>query len=175
MKMLLLAILTVLVAGCALYPLFPSCPTDDVYGYLSCAKPTFSHTRDETNEELLDEDLREHSEHIIASCRERPSLYLPVLDEVVRKRVPEIRRILRANGNYQKYYFHTGWSYTLKNDDLFRGVLGTYTFILGFPAATGHDRARSCLNLLDELNDDLLLSLFRNDVKSEDYKDVIDY
>ena len=63
----------------------------------------------------------------------------------------------------------------MEKDDLFRGVMGSYTLILGFPAAVGHNEARSCLDLFDKLGYGLFVAAFRNDVRSDEYKDVVNY
>lgn len=47
--------------------------------------------------------------------------------------------------------------------------------MLGFPVAMGHNEARSCIDLLDELGYGLFVAAFRNDVRRDDYKDVVNY
>ncbi len=175
MRAMILVGLSVFVAGCASLSPMPSCPTEDVYEYLSCAEPTFSYNRQETDEEELDSNIRQLTEWIDSYCEEDAAAWLPVLDKAVKKNVPEVRRILRVLGDHQRYYLQSGWSNTLQNDDLFRGVLATYTITLGLLGKATSFESGNCIDSIDQLSDGLLVETLRDFVESGEYEDIADY
>lgn len=172
MKMRILICLALLAAGCTSILSPSSCPTEDTYAYLSCARPTFVDTRNETDEGKLDEQIREVARLMDLYCSEDAAVWLPVLDDTARKNVPMIKRVLKEY-DYERYWLYSGWSHTTKNDDLFRGVLATFTAHLAFQGVAG--KSGSCIDSLDEIGDGLMVEAFKNDVKSEEYKNTDDY
>lgn len=153
MKILALACLSTLVAGCALYPSFPICPTDGVYEYLLCAGPTYNTEEFQTPEET-DKAYRNMEEILNFHCVEPATEWLPVLESSVRKSIPDVRKFLESKPEFHRFnpaMFTTEGREleSLGEQELYRAVVAMYLFS---PAQKGmrglvdlHRKGAECL------------------------------
>lgn len=122
----------VLVTGCAVFTSLPSCPTDDFYAYLSCAKPTYNTEGFATPEET-DETYRNIVETVTFYCAEPVTEWLPVLDRTVKKAFPQVQEFLEREEGYGRfdptYYNAEGLELeAMEEEQLYSAVVSIFLF-----------------------------------------------
>lgn len=116
-KRLALLSLSLFVSSCTAFSSFPSCPTDDVYEFLSCSEP----------ELILRDDYRRYADMLISVCAEAPAEWLPALDSNVRSTVPDVRDFIKSVPKIDDLYvYHSVEIRTLGNQELYQSVLGFF-------------------------------------------------
>ena len=124
-RVLILVCLSVFVSSCSYSPFFPSCPTEDTYEYLSCAKPNLNWGDSWDESEGEEEDYGGISYYLDSYCTDDMTEWLPVLDSSVKESVPEVREYLKGK---DVYILADRELKSLGNQKLYRSILAIYVF-----------------------------------------------
>lgn len=129
MKALILVCLSALVAGCSLIPPTYSCPIDNAYDYLACAKPSFPRQHGEAEDEFVEGLVK----LIDSYCEDDASEWIPVLEKGVRATLPDVKEFLETGPTLRdwlpyQFTLEEQALETLDNDELYRSVLAMVLF-----------------------------------------------
>ncbi len=128
MKMLILVCLSTLVAGCSVVPPFPSCPTDDIYDYLACVKPSFPRYGMEE-----DEFVRNLVTLVELYCEDDAAKWLPILEKSAKASFPKAKELIESGQKLKDWlpsYFtlEDQAIESLDNLSLYRAVVAMHLF-----------------------------------------------
>ncbi len=171
-RLLVLAIFTIVLSSCVAVSPFPSCPLNDTYEYLSCAKPAFNWFG-ESEADVVDERLQRISEAMDILCEEDSEEWLRSLDSSIRAVVPRVRETISdalesndATLEESEYVYYGNRLGSLQNQDLYRSTLA---IILAAPLPTAirnlgiaENRspfATSCVSYFEHLRDGRLIEI----------------
>ena len=129
MKMLILVCLSTLVAACSVVPPFPSCPTDDAYDFLTCAKPSFPRYGQEE-----DEFVRYIMTLLESYCEDDAAQWLPIVENSAMASIPKVKELIES-GQKLKEWLPTYFTLeeqaieSLDDQDLYRAVVAMHLFV----------------------------------------------
>lgn len=145
MRFLALTLLTALLAGCSV---IRSCPTDDLYNYMTCAKPSFP-----LGDETEDEAFQVMSYYTRFLCEDEPSEWLPEMEKSIRHTFPKVKMLIRRGEtlNDSLPYQITRDEQPLESlddEELYRAVVAMHLFtpvMIGMRNVTPHlQQGKTC-------------------------------